>query len=176
MGAQAAGAVVVGLRGEQSELEVDDLFELRRRGRDALRVGGRRVRRLCQQVRRIAWPFTVSRPSHITVLRKPRLVGRQRPAKHRRLRQRAHRSRTDRRPRRSRIPRSSGMARPMRIRPFVSSRLNARRRVRERRHVGALAVRPIVVAEHGIEAARSRRTAAKISAGVIVHAAPVDDS
>ena len=72
---QAAGAVVVRLRGEQPELEIDDRLRLRRRQRRTLRVAGGRIVRLGRRDRRESpGPLTVSRPSHMTVLRNPRLV------------------------------------------------------------------------------------------------------
>ena len=67
--------LIVGLRGEQSELEVDDLLgAARATARRPAR--GRSSRRGLRHAdpRESPDPCTVSRPSHITALRKPRFV------------------------------------------------------------------------------------------------------
>ena len=66
---------IVRLRGEQSELEIDDRAKLRGRGRRAFGVPGDRVACLRDEVLlESPVPASCARPSHITVLRNFRFV------------------------------------------------------------------------------------------------------
>ena len=151
MGVQAAGAVVVGLRGEQSELEVHDLLELRGRRGGALRMAGRRIRSLRQQIRpnRLTLHGLASVPHHRAQEAKVRR--RQRPSKHRRLGQG-----------RATVVRIVGVH-DLELGILGHGEADADQAFRQEltvgaassthgRDVGALAVRPIVVPKHGIEA------------------------
>ena len=151
MGVQAAGAVVVGLRGEQSELEVHDLLELRGRRRGALSMAGRRIRSLRQQIRpnRLTLHGLASVPHHRAQEAKVR--GRQRPSKHRRLGQR-----------RATVVRIVGVH-DLEFGILGHGEADADQAFRQEltvgaasstqgRDVGALAVRPIVGPEHRIAA------------------------